>query len=467
MARWQVVTGALAGLALGIGSALASGAARAEASAPTEIALERDARFPSPAGDLVAVAAGAWRVEAVGDAALRLLPEQGAAVTVAARAIAHAEELSGPLALAAPGGDGGLHVLLLFPDGAGYEAAAVTGELATRGGEPLPADAIQRGVASRGVAPARSRAEALGRAGRSCFEQSTEWGHLRAIRYYEAALAADPGYAPAAAGLADAYALLYLHVRPKPEYLAEAKRYAARALELAPKSSEAHAAQGYLLGIERDPKGAARELELALEYDPRNAMARQAYAGVLMTLEQVEASLAQISRAVADAPSSALLQGIASRLHQVARRYDAAIRYGVRAEQLNPDLPSFIRMSLAYSYWATKRPSDALEAFLLDPGIPPDQKPALRALGQQQDLRAVVERVLASRTSAGGRPCGDVPSITGTVLAFLEESGPALDCLELSMVEGTPPAFLALDPILDPVRKEPRFARLLARQPGR
>lgn len=438
----------------------------AVATAPTRIVLERDARFATPGGDTAGVGAGAWRVEAIGDAALRLVPDDGAAMEVAAREAPHTETLAGPLAVAVAGDAGAQHVLLLFPDGTGLEAIGTVGDVSPRGdapvAAPLPADAVKRGVADRGAIPPVARADALARSGRAFFAQSTEWGHWRAIRSFESALVVDPRFAPAEAGLADAYALLYLHAKPTPEYLADAKKHAARAVALAPTSSQARASQGYVLSIGNDLAGARRELELALRYDPKNALARQWYAGVLMSSRQVDASLREIARAAADDPGSAICQGIASRLHQVVRRYDDAIRYGVRAQQRNPNLPGFLRMSLAYSYWAKQRTNDAVEALLLEPTIPAAQKPALRALGQSQGVRALVEQLFAAQVAKSGRPCTDVPSIAGTLLAFLGRTSEALDCLSLSQKEGVPPAFLALDPILDPVRKDPRFARLAA-----
>jgi tetratricopeptide (TPR) repeat protein len=317
-----------------------------------------------------------------------------------------------------------------------------------------------------GSATAQPNADALTRAGRASFEQATETGHWKAIRSFEAALATDPKHAPAEAGLSDAYVLLYLHVRPNPEYLAKAKNHAARAVALAPASSQAHAARAQILNLERDLAGAKREYELALEADPANTAARQAYAGTLMSLGQVQQSLAQVSRAAAEDPGSALRQGMASRLHQVARRYDEAIRYGARAQQLNPNLPAFFRMSLAYSYWAKQRNPEAAEALLLDPGIPGNQKPALRGLVQAQGLKALVKQLHEAQVARSGKPCTDIPAIAGTVLAFLDESAKAVECLTLSM-RGVPPSFLELDPILDPIRKDPGFARLVAQRPGR
>ena len=270
-----------------------------------------------------------------------------------------------------------------------------------------------------------ARAEALTRAGRASLEQATEAGHWEAIRSFQEALTADPGYASAEAGMADAYVLLYLHVRPKPEYRADARRHAARAVELAPASSAAHTSRAQVLGLDFDLTAARREAELALQADARNTLARQVYAGTLMSLGQVEPGLAQITRAAADDPRSAMRQGLASRLHQVARRYDEAIRYGVVAQRLNPNLPSFFRMSLVCVLGKARHP-EAVEALFLDPALAPNQKAMLRAVGQGQGVRALVKQLYAAQVARSGKPCTDIPSIAGTVLAFLEEHAQAL-----------------------------------------
>ena len=77
-----------------------------------------------------------------------------------------------------------------------------------------------------------------------------------------------------------------------------------------------------------------------------------------------------------------------------------------------------------------------------------------------------MKQLYAAQAAQSKKPCTDVPSIAGTVLAFVGETSAAMDCLERSMQEGTPPAFLSLDPILDPLRKDPRFVQMLARLEG-
>ena len=78
--------------------------------------------------------------------------------------------------------------------------------------------------------------------GRWAMNKRTQEGVVEAIAYFERALAADPGYALALTGLADAYALeLDYRSVPVAEGLERAERYARRALEIDDTLAEAHA----------------------------------------------------------------------------------------------------------------------------------------------------------------------------------------------------------------------------------
>ena len=69
----------------------------------------------------------------------------------------------------------------------------------------------------------------------------------RGIEYYQEAIARDPAYAVAYAGIADAYELLSIGFGAKPpvEYLADAKAMALKALEMDETLAEAHTSLAY------------------------------------------------------------------------------------------------------------------------------------------------------------------------------------------------------------------------------
>ncbi len=107
-------------------------------------------------------------------------------------------------------------------------------------------------------------------------------GDLReAIRYYCQALEADPTFAPAYSGLADAYHTLgdWSFLSPDDSY-PYALAAARKSLEIDEGLSEAHASMGRIrFAFEGDRQGAEREFQLALRLNPDYAPAHQWYGG--------------------------------------------------------------------------------------------------------------------------------------------------------------------------------------------
>ena len=111
--------------------------------------------------------------------------------------------------------------------------------------------------------------------GRFQWDKRTPEALRRAVEYFEQAIAADPLYASAHAGLADAYALLgyFRHEAPEAAF-AKAMAAATRALDLDRSLAEAHASLGFvLLYHDWDGPGAERELRRAVELNPSYASA--------------------------------------------------------------------------------------------------------------------------------------------------------------------------------------------------
>src|SRR5437667_956453 len=109
--------------------------------------------------------------------------------------------------------------------------------------------------------------------GRSLWERRSGDNIPKAISFYEQAIAHDPNYALAYAGLADAYILLpYYTVTAQRYAYANAKEDALKALRLDPNLAEAHAALGKVLFFsEINLAGATREYKRAIELKPNDA----------------------------------------------------------------------------------------------------------------------------------------------------------------------------------------------------
>src|SRR2546425_803479 len=126
--------------------------------------------------------------------------------------------------------------------------------------------------------------------GRYAWNKRTQEDITDAIAYFEQAIAEDPDYAPAYAGLSDSYALqLDYRSVPVAEGFARAEEYARRALELDETVAEAHAWLGWVLFIyDWDWDGAAREFKRAITLDPRYPTAHQWFAFYLAAMGRLD-----------------------------------------------------------------------------------------------------------------------------------------------------------------------------------
>ena len=165
--------------------------------------------------------------------------------------------------------------------------------------------------------------------GRHYWNKRTEESLRQAIDCFNKALAADPGYALAYAGMADAYTLLgsysYGHVYPR-DVMPLARAAAARALEIDDELAEPTTSLAFIkFRYEWDWAEAERLFRRALELDPHYATARQWLAFFLATQERFDEALAEIRRARELDPVSLPIATGAGRLLYFAERYDEAV----------------------------------------------------------------------------------------------------------------------------------------------
>jgi TolB-like protein/DNA-binding winged helix-turn-helix (wHTH) protein/Tfp pilus assembly protein PilF len=154
------------------------------------------------------------------------------------------------------------------------------------------------------------------------------------VQYFQQAIAKDPGYALAYAGLADAYALL--------GEMTEAKAAAQKALELDTELAEAHASLG-LIGpfLDWSWKDSKAHFEKAIALNPNYATAHHWYGEVyLMPLGRVDDALKEIRKAQALDPLSAVIATDLGKDLYFARQYDDAVAELKHALELDPGFTS-------------------------------------------------------------------------------------------------------------------------------
>ena len=165
-------------------------------------------------------------------------------------------------------------------------------------------DQIAESVATalRGLLSGREK-DALRRPGTQaeayeCFLRGRQLVHvvskskvLTAKEMFDRAVAIDPNYAPAYAGLAYAYAYSHDWWGGGRAAVAAADEASRRALELAPQLSDSHAARGFVLSLRRLDDESAHEFEEAIRLNPNSFDAYFLYARTSFACGKIEKSV--------------------------------------------------------------------------------------------------------------------------------------------------------------------------------
>ena len=175
--------------------------------------------------------------------------------------------------------------------------------------------------------------------GRYCLnKRSTEWIR-KGIEHFQQAIDLDPAYALAHAGLADAYAFLASSTgeQPPTEVFPKAEAAARKALELDETLAEAHTSLGfYRLLYEWEFEWAASEFRRAIELNPNYANAHDGLSFYYKATAQHERAILACREAQKVDPLSLFAVVSLSWAFYFARRYDEAIEQNRRALELDP-----------------------------------------------------------------------------------------------------------------------------------
>jgi serine/threonine-protein kinase len=338
---------------------------------------------------------------------------------------------------------------------------AVEDELARSITDALRPQLLKQAPPLVGQATASTEAHDLYLRGRHFWNKRTTDDLKRAAALFRQALDLDPRYALAHAGLADSYALLaeYSPVRPG-DVLPQAAEHARKALELDPALAEPHATVGLLAMSEYDWTAAEREFKRAIELRSAYATAHQWYALLLVTLGRLAEARVQAEQAVQLDPASPVVNNMLGLVLYASGDYPRAIEAFRRTLELEPGA-AMARGFLACAYVGAGRKQEALAEIAhvsdgdLDHG-------ALRAWvlwsAGERDAARQLARELLDRPGRGPMR----PGLQAALYAYLGERDRAFALLDRAYAEKDwSLREVKVSPMLDPLRDDPRFAKLL------
>ena len=184
----------------------------------------------------------------------------------------------------------------------------------------------------------------------------------KSLACFTQALALEPAYAQAHAGIALVHAIQAIVSLAAPHtVMSEGKEAALKALALDETVADAHAALAVVLHY-WDWAGAEREYRRALELNPGDTFARCSYANLLGMVGRVDEEVAEARSAVERDPVSPFCRYILQQAFVVARRFEEAIAEAHAGIELDPSY-HLSYMSLGWGLAGLDRHDEAVDAF--------------------------------------------------------------------------------------------------------
>ena len=302
--------------------------------------------------------------------------------------------------------------------------------------------------------------------GRYFLNKRTPEGITKGTEYFQQAIAIDPNYALAYAGLADSYgtALWFMSLPPN-QVMTKWKEEAARALELDDTLAEAHVAMASFYGNSWDLMNAVRESERAIELNPGNADVHHNYAYVLQAMGRSDEAIAEIKRAWELDPLNIVMNVDVGEVLLYARRYDEAIEALTHALEMDPNRGN-AHYDLAQAYEQKGMYPDAVAEYLQGFSISKNREKiaALREAYAAAGMRGFWQKRLEQYKERSKQGYVE-PTGIAVMYARLGEKDQALEWLEKAYQERSPnlAGLKGWPPALDPLRSDPRFADLVRR----
>jgi DNA-binding winged helix-turn-helix (wHTH) protein/tetratricopeptide (TPR) repeat protein len=291
----------------------------------------------------------------------------------------------------------------------------------------------------------------------------------QALRLYQAAIDKDPGFARAYSGMAAVH-LNLTNTRGYVEHLPLAKYYAEQALKHDPNLAEAHAIMGATVArLDWNLIRAEGELRQAVELEPHSATYRAWLSSTLVSAGKFTEALQQVDRARAEEPLWPAVYSVQAFCAGSARQYNLMIDSAKMYLKLAPTSPH-ARDLLAWSYYSSGRYKEAIDEWRTMAQQENDSgRVALEDHGWEAFQHGGVKAYAKVRVKAiesGDKVIVRHPNdfVPAEWYAAMGNNDKALANLQaLADQHDNNTMFLASNPMLEPLHRDPRFLALLNR----
>jgi adenylate cyclase len=274
--------------------------------------------------------------------------------------------------------------------------------------------------------------------GRKFFYAMTKRAFHHALKMYQQAIAEDPSYALAYAGIADAHSFLFMYGDSTPANVGKAQEASNRAVELDPDSAEAHASRGIALSISKRYDEAIAEFEKAIQLNPKLFEAHYFYARDCYAQGKFE--------------KAAELFAAASMVNPTDYQSPAFQSMALKELGRNEEALAVTRRTYKTADKHLELHPDDARALYIGAG-------ALVELGETEKAKAWADRALDTDR--------DEPAVlynVACVYSLMNEKDRAIELLDEAINNGFGyRAWLENDNMLENLRDDPRFSALVGR----
>ena len=302
--------------------------------------------------------------------------------------------------------------------------------------------------------------------GRHLFNLRTEAGMRGSIEHFELAIGHSPMYAPAYAGIADAYVMLACRgMVPAKETFRRARSAARRALELDSELGDAHGSLAHVRLHDWDWEGLDGEFRRATDLNPSLAIVHYWHSEYLMCQGRPDEAVASTEIAYRMDPLSPVIQSSRAMILYLAHRYEEAAALLVPACEANSNhfLP-YLRLGLVRVQ--QRKYGGAIAALKTAMKLADHSTETVAALGMafaaSGDARRATQIVSRLQRLKGKRYV--LPYNIAKIYAAGHDRRNTFAWLETAYEGGNPDLIeLNSEPVFDWLRGDPKFTNLMRR----